>query len=546
MNSLHRPAGRLLAASVTALALLSVRELHAQSIDWSSGSCYFLKNDGVTRIPADTYDNEAGGFLQLIYLGPDNTYDGWEATDDAVHALSWMGQGYSKNPDGRFYATATQTCPTGSYFVIRFFEEPSPNYSTGAVPMSGYYGVTEPFVSTVDPGGSGTDDFAITNDHTADLPVPYDGLLVLNRGPSGVTSNSANLNGEVFCAASTTAAVRIHWGLTDGGSNAPAWDAVVPLGALTTGTFTTTVTGLLEDTTYYYRCWASNSTGVVWAGSSTSFKTAAWTPIDPTIVWRTGDGYRLLEHDGATLIAGDRWHNDVGGFLQLIYLGADNAYDGWQATNDVVYATSWVGVGYSMNSDGRFYATVAQTYPTGSHFVIRFFEEPSPNYSTGAVPLSGYYGVTEPFISTIDPEGAGVDLFAITNDLTAGIRVVPDTDGDDIPDWWEEKYFGGSTNAVPQGDEDGDGHSNLQEYYAGTDPTNRASCFAISTLTATSGPMTVLEWSSESNKEYSVFRSTNLADGFLVLTSGLPAEPPQNTYTDNVSGAVLFYRIRVD
>ena len=44
-----------------------------------------------------------------------------------------------------------------------------------------------------------------------------------------------------------------------------------------------------------------------------------------------------------------------------------------------------------------------------------------------------------------------------------------DTDGDGLPDGWEEDALG-STSPVPAGDPDGDGLTNLQEYQAGTHP----------------------------------------------------------------------------
>ena len=49
-------------------------------------------------------------------------------------------------------------------------------------------------------------------------------------------------------------------------------------------------------------------------------------------------------------------------------------------------------------------------------------------------------------------------------------KLIPDVDGNGIPDWWELQYFSHIGNN-PNADPDGDGLSNLQEYQNGTDPT---------------------------------------------------------------------------
>jgi len=46
-----------------------------------------------------------------------------------------------------------------------------------------------------------------------------------------------------------------------------------------------------------------------------------------------------------------------------------------------------------------------------------------------------------------------------------------DSNGNGIPDWWEMKYFGNLIQTA-NGDYDGDGVDNLDEYLEGTDPTN--------------------------------------------------------------------------
>ena len=55
----------------------------------------------------------------------------------------------------------------------------------------------------------------------------------------------------------------------------------------------------------------------------------------------------------------------------------------------------------------------------------------------------------------------------------------------------------------------------------------------------------MLRWQSASNRVYSIWRSAALPDGFgLWVATNLPADPPQNAYTDQTDGATIrFYRI---
>ncbi|MEY4487970.1 MAG: hypothetical protein RIQ79_478, partial [Verrucomicrobiota bacterium] len=54
-----------------------------------------------------------------------------------------------------------------------------------------------------------------------------------------------------------------------------------------------------------------------------------------------------------------------------------------------------------------------------------------------------------------------------TTSVSAGV----DTDGNGLPDPWEQQYFG-TTGVIPQADADGDGLTNLQEFQNGTSPTD--------------------------------------------------------------------------
>ena len=121
-----------------------------------------------------------------------------------------------------------------------------------------------------------------------------------------------------------------------------------------------------------------------------------------------------------------------------------------------------------------------------------------------------------------------------------------DTDGDGLPDTWEAQYFGGVTNGAAGTDNDHDGLGNLAEYLAGTSPTNPLSVLKFHGLAPSGTNGLVVEWASETGRLYDLQRSTNLLTGFSPLTSGIPAAPPLNVYTDSIGNApVYFYRVGV-
>jgi len=57
----------------------------------------------------------------------------------------------------------------------------------------------------------------------------------------------------------------------------------------------------------------------------------------------------------------------------------------------------------------------------------------------------------------------------VTNDVS-GLLIRGDTDGDGLPNDWEQQYFNSTTIASPTADSDGDGQSNYAEFVTGTNP----------------------------------------------------------------------------
>ena len=82
-----------------------------------------------------------------------------------------------------------------------------------------------------------------------------------------------------------------------------------------------------------------------------------------------------------------------------------------------------------------------------------------------------------------------------------------DTDGDGLPDSWEDENFGNLT-ATATADSDGDGTTDLMEYLAGTDPGSAASVFRPSSHAAEGN--LVLSVPTVSGRSYRVWGTANL------------------------------------
>jgi hypothetical protein len=116
-----------------------------------------------------------------------------------------------------------------------------------------------------------------------------------------------------------------------------------------------------------------------------------------------------------------------------------------------------------------------------------------------------------------------------------------DDDGDGMLDYWEVQYFG-NTNEFPDANWDGDPMLNIDEYIAGTDPTNSSSYFAITNYSAGSF---ILEWPATDGREYRVYWAESLTNSFS--QQGDPIYAPVNSYTDTTHAAeeAGFYKVDV-
>ncbi|MDH3346034.1 MAG: hypothetical protein OEL75_02500 [Kiritimatiellaceae bacterium] len=152
------------------------------------------------------------------------------------------------------------------------------------------------------------------------------------------------------------------------------------------------------------------------------------------------------------------------------------------------------------------------------------------NLTTGSYSLSAQHAT--------DSSAIGSSNVTLVGIFTTSQIV--DSDQDGMPDDFEFTFFGNPTNAVSTEDPDGDGQSNLEEYISAFDPTDPGSYF---TAEFTVQPPS-LTWSSQPNRIYDFYWTTNLTSEFSLIHSNITY--PQNTYTDLIHSAepTGFYRIR--
>jgi hypothetical protein len=119
-----------------------------------------------------------------------------------------------------------------------------------------------------------------------------------------------------------------------------------------------------------------------------------------------------------------------------------------------------------------------------------------------------------------------------------------------MPNGWEQSYGLDPLNAADaNADSDGDGFTNLQEYLAGTDPTNAASAFRIVGI-ATEGDDMRVTWTTGTGKTNALQAAAGnggyVTNGFMTIFTVTNTVGTTTNYLDIGAATnvpTLFYRV---
>lgn len=173
------------------------------------------------------------------------------------------------------------------------------------------------------------------------------------------------------------------------------------------------------------------------------------------------------------------------------------------------------------------------------------------------VVLTLNYDDTPPWPTAADGSGASLQRWNFSGSASQATNwiaalptpgaplTVPDSDGDGMPDEWEQTHNTLVNFNDADADPDGDGSSNLQEYLAGTHPNDVASALQIEKATLVNGEL-LFEFTAVSNRSYSLISRAELLGGEWQVLHQVVAHPTNRveiiTLPDPVVGP-RYYRI---
>ncbi|MDE0594093.1 MAG: lamin tail domain-containing protein [Roseibacillus sp.] len=233
---------------------------------------------------------------------------------------------------------------------------------------------------------SGGSDWAPSSESFTTLTFGLASLT--NSAATNVTGVSAQINGAVTATGGDSPLVEIHYGTTNGGTNPGSWDTSVSIGTQS-GSFSTALSSLAANTTYFFTASGSNIAGQGWATPSLSFTTpevsdlvinefmasnGGGTPV-PNQVPGTTDDWIELHNQGTTTLSLAGWHlTDSAGNLNKwtfppgITLPMGDFLVVFASGNNALDANGNLHTNFSLSAGGEYVALVRPSLTVASEF----------------------------------------------------------------------------------------------------------------------------------------------------------------------------------
>ena len=176
----------------------------------------------------------------------------------------------------------------------------------------------------------------------------------------------------------------------------------------------------------------------------------------------------------------------------------------------------------------------------GDERVRVYLRRTSDNYEEEAIESSSTGGLLVPSArGTLTEMVAGLNVASNFGGMVPGFAPFGD---------WAEGF--GVAAFPPSADSDGDGHTNLQEFAAGTDPTSGGDLFRIIEVRRVNGVSSIKYGPVLLSREYGIWCSDNLSDGsWTRIGTILPNSTADHRWYDHLTPAGtphLFYRLTVE
>jgi autotransporter-associated beta strand protein len=212
---------------------------------------------------------------------------------------------------------------------------------------------------------------------------------------------------------------------------------------------------------------------------------------------------------------------------------------------------------FNLKADSATNLTLTANDPNGDPLTYVMNSQPTRGLVSGFNPTSGAFT----YIPAHGFTGADSFTFSANDGQTnsaaapAGLNVagLVDANFNGIPDAWESLYGISNANA----DDDGDGMSNLQEYFANTNPTNSSSAIRITSVSVNGDGHATISWQSTGGTRYRVtYAEGDAASPFTDIVRPVNQEMDPSTignvsnqsYTDDLPASLSgnrYFRIKV-